>query len=179
MHNLFRLVLGAGVFAVVLRAAELPRTFSQSLSAEQRQQLGLANLSPEQLARLDAAIADYNRGETALAVRQAEKNAATAAVANYKKQEEPGVIARTLDVFKRRQAEDNRERFTSRVVGEFRGWQGGTYFPLENGEVWRQVGTELNEIPPETNAAVEIYRSNSGYWRLKYGGAWITVKRLQ
>jgi hypothetical protein len=26
---------------------------------------------------------------------------------------------------------------------------------------------------------VEIYKSSNGYWRLKYDGAWITVKRLQ
>ena len=39
-------------------------------------------------------------------------------------------------------------------VGEFRGWNGGTYFPLENGQVWRQAGTENNEMPPVEHAEV-------------------------
>ena len=56
--------------------------------------------------------------------------------------------------------------------------RGGTYFPLENLQVWRQSGTEDNELPPVQNAEVEIAKSASGYWRLGYGCAWITVKRL-
>ncbi len=192
----FALLLLLGL-AVAAGAAENARPFSQTLSPEQRQRLGLGGLTPAQLAELDAAIGAYTRGETTVAVQQAvqqverkteekvqqaEKKAAVAAetaVADYKKKQEPGVIARALDVFKGKQEESKGERFTSRVVGEFRGWSGGTYFPLENGQIWRQAGAESNVLPPVANAAVEIYRSSNGYWRLKYEGAWITVKRLQ
>ena len=73
----------------------------------------------------------------------------------------------------------DKERVTARVVGEFRGWSGGTYFPLDNGQVWRQVGAESNELPPRRDAVVEIYPSGNGYWRLRFEGAWITVRRLQ
>ena len=180
-----------------VRAAEPAKPFSATLTLEQRQRLGLGSLTPAQLAELDAAIGAYTRGETTVAVQQAvqqveqrseakvqqaEKKAAVAAesaVAEYKKKQEPGVIAKTLEVFKRRQDEDKRERFTGKVVGEFRGWRGRTYFPLDNGQVWQQVGTESNELAAMQNAEVEIYKSSNGYWRLKYEGAWITVKRLQ
>jgi hypothetical protein len=178
-------------------AAEPPRPFSQTLSPEQKQRLGLAGLTAAQLAELDATVGAYTRGETTVAVQQAvqqverraeekvqvaEKKAAVAAetaVVEYKKKQEPGVIARTLEVFKQKQEESKLERFTAKVVGPFRGWSGGTYFPLENGQVWKQVGSESNELPVKQNAEVEIYQSRNGYWRLKYDGAWITVKRLQ
>ena len=115
-------------------------------------------------------------------MQQAEKKAVVAAetaVADYKKKQEPGVIARTLEALKRRQEEDKREKITGRVVGEFRGWHGGAYFPLDSGQVWRQGGTERKELPPVANAEVEIAKSAGGYWRLDCGGAWIAVKRLQ
>ena len=178
-------------------AAETAKPFSQTLTAEQKQRLGLGHLSSDQLAELDAAISAYTRGETAVAVQhavqqvertteekvqRAEQKAAVAAetaVADYKKKQEPGVIARTLEVFKRKQEEEQRERFTGHVVGVFRGWRGRTYFPLDNGQVWQQTGSESNELAPVQNAEVEIYKSSNGYWRLKYDGAWITVKRLQ
>jgi hypothetical protein len=179
---------------VAAHATEPVHPFSRTLTPEQARRLGLGDLTAAQRDALDAAIAAYSRGEATVAVQQAvqqaerqseekveqaQKQAADAAVAEYKKKQEPGVIARTLEVFKRNHDEQNVEHFVARVVGKFRGWSGGTYFPLENGQVWRQSGTEDVEMPPVQNAEVEIYRSGSGYWRLRYNGAWITVKRLQ
>ncbi len=185
------------VSALAAAAADNPVPFSRTLTAEQKQRLGLAGLTPAQLAELDRTVGAYARGEAAAAVETAVKQveqtaaqkitaaeqkaavAAESAVADYKKKQEPGVIARTLEVFKKQQEEDKRERFSAKVVGAFFGWGGGTYFPLENGQVWRQTGTETNELPTVEGAEVEIYRSNNGYWRLRYGDRWITVKRLQ
>lgn len=176
-----------------LRAGEEMRPFSQTLDANEKQRLGLAALMPAQIAALDAAVAAYAHGQKAAAVQQAvveterqaaskvqqaEQKAATA-VEEYKKKQEPGVIARTLEVFKRKQEEEHRERFMARVLGDFRGWSGSTYFPLSDGQVWHQVSADHYELPPVQNAEVEIFRSASGYWRLKYGDEWITVKRVQ
>ncbi len=180
------------------------KPFSQTLNPEQKQRLGLARLSPDQWAELDAAVGGYTRGEATVAVQQAVKQVerkteakvqeaeqkarlaekkvevvAESAVSEYRKKQEPGMIARALEAFKEKQEEGLPGRFTARVVGPFRGWSGGTYFPLANGQVWRQVGSESNEQPLVQDAEVEIYQSKNGYWRLRYGGAWITVKRLQ
>jgi hypothetical protein len=185
--------LGVVMWVTCFARADDVRPFTQTLDAVEKQRLGLSALSPAQLAELDRAVGAYANGATRSAldqaaleskekIQQAEKKAevaAAVAVAEYKQKKEPAVIARTLDAFKHQQEQDKRERFTGHVVGEFRGWSGGTYFPLENGEVWRQVGTEINELPPALGAEVELFRSGSGYWRLKYGGSWITVKRLQ
>ena len=176
--------------AVGLQAAEPTHSFTQTLTPEQRRSLGLADLSDAQLAELDAAVNAYAHGQTSVAVdevrkesdekvKAAQQKAAEEAVAEYKKHKEPGVIAKTLAAFKHKQEEDRRERFTAHVVGEFRGWSGGTYFPLDNGQIWRQVTPDNNELPPVRDAVVEIYKSANGYWRLSYEGAWITVKRLQ
>lgn len=188
------LALFVGIVLVFSAAAAETRSFSETLTPEQKQRMGLAGMSAAQLAELDAAVGAFTRGEATVAVQQAvqqverkaettvqeaKKEAAATAVADYKKKEERGVIARAQELFKRKQEEATRERFTAHVVGPFRGWSGGTYFPLDNGEVWRQTGTESNELATVANAEVEIYRSRSGYWRLQYGGAWITVKRLQ
>ena len=180
--------------APAVAVAEDARPFSSTLSAAEKQRLGLVSLTPAQLAELDSAINAYTRGEKSVAVQQAvqqverqaavkvqaaEQKAAATAVEDYKKKQEPGVIARTLEVFKRKEQQAKVERFTAHVVGEFRGWSGGTYFPLTDGQVWRQAGTETYELPPAQNAEVEIYQSSNGYWRLKYADAWITVKRVQ
>ena len=180
--------------ALTAVAAEEARPFSETLDPAARQRLGLATLTSAQLAQLDAAVAAYTRGEKTVAVQQAvaqveqqavvkvqqaEQKAAVTAVEEYKKKQEPGVIARTLEVFKKKQEETHRERFTGRVVGVFRGWSGGTYFPLADGQVWHQTGTESYELPPVRDAEVEIFQSSNGYWRLQYADAWITVKRVQ
>lgn len=194
MKFLLRFVILAAVLAMVSRAAENDRPFTETLTAEQKQRLGLGGMTAEQVAELNAAVAAYTHGAKAAAVEQAvaevqhkadekvqaaEKKAAETAVTEYKKKQEPGVIARTLEVFKRRQEEDKVERFTAHVVGEFRGWRGGTYFPLSDGQLWRQTSTDTYEVPPVKDAEVEFYQSKNGYWRMKYEGAWITVKRLQ
>ena len=199
----FLVVLLLAVLSASGGLAAEARSFSGSLTPAQKERLGLSGLTAVQWAELDALVGAHARGETAIAVQQAEKQseqkvrevrqetevkvqearqqAAAAAVADYRKKEEPGVIARTLEVFKRKQAEEKQqaERFAAKVVGPFRGWSGGTYFPLENGQVWRQVGSESYELPVVAGAEVEIFQSNNGYWRLRYDGAWITVKRVQ
>src|SRR5258706_8962579 len=110
------LILSAMALALYAAGAEQTRPFSQTLSDEEKQRLGLAALSSAQLADLDAAVGAYTRGATTTVVQQvvresdekvqqAEKKVAVAAetaVAEYKKKQEPGVIARTLEVFKRK-----------------------------------------------------------------------------
>ena len=194
MKFLLRFVVLAAMLAMVSRAAENDRPFTETLTAEQKQRLGLGGMTAEQVTELNAAVAAYTHGAKAAAVEQAvaevqhkadekvqaaEKKAAETAVSEYKKKQEPGVIARTLEVFKRKQEEDKVQRFTAHVVGEFRGWRGGTYFPLSDGQLWRQTSTDTFEVPPVKDAEVEFYQSKNGYWRMKYEGAWITVKRLQ
>ncbi|MFM9082076.1 MAG: hypothetical protein ACKOTE_18495 [Opitutaceae bacterium] len=176
---------------VALRGAESAAGFLHSLTPEQRMRLGLATLTPAQAAELEAAVEAYARGRGAPAT-EAKKPQVTfpsapssepAPVAAVPVKTPPAVSAappaRKSAPAAAARSQDAGERFTARVIGPVRGWSGGTYFPLENGEVWRQVGTESNELPVRQNAEVEIYPSRNGYWRLSFEGAWITVRRLQ
>ena len=70
----------------------------------------------------------------------------------------------------------------ARLVGAFNGWQGGTVFRLDNGEIWRQIGNEVYyPRKKDIDAAVEIHRGLiSGYQlELVATGARVKVKRIR
>ncbi|MDB4473621.1 hypothetical protein N9023_01320 [Opitutaceae bacterium] len=140
------------------------------------------------------AIERYKETGAAAAVAQAEsmavaereaavEAASTAAVEEYKNREEPGVIARAMEMFKREEAEKEQVRFTSVLQGKFRGWEGNTTFYLENGQVWRQSNPRDRYYPKAaTEVPVVVYKSKTGYFRLQIlddKGAWVTVKRIR
>ena len=183
------LAFGFALSSISLLAAA--PSFSASLSPAERERLGLAGFSSEQLAALDAAVAAYHAGQPIASGKAATAAAPLAAVPAQVAPASTPVIASKPATAPRKTVETpaaaassrtsgvDKERVTARVVGEFRGWSGGTYFPLDNGQVWRQVGSESNELSPRRDAVVEIYPSGNGYWRLRFDGAWITVRRLQ
>lgn len=153
--------------------------FYGQLTPEQRRKLGLEQLSPQQVAELDAAVDAYRQQSEMVVAKQA----AETAVAEYKKKEEPGVVSRALEVFKRTQNEAKEsERITAVLQGRFTGWNGSTLFRLDNGQVWRQTASDNYHTKAKENVAVVIYKAGSGYWRLRIlddEGAWVTVKRVQ
>lgn len=58
------------------------------------------------------------------------------------------------------------EGIRTRIAGEFRGWDGDTLFPLENGQVWKQRlpgQWHYRENAPE----VELSKNFMGYWMLR------------
>jgi hypothetical protein len=151
-------------------------SFSATLTAEQRKAAGLDKLSPEELAALDRAVAAYRQS----AETTAAKTAAATAVAEYKKHEEPGIVARALASFKRQQAEEKQERINAHIVGDFHGWEGRTLFNLDNGQVWQQATADEYYISPQKNPAVVVFKTTYGGYRLELqDGAWVNVKRLR
>lgn len=186
------------VLAGQLGAGDGPGGFSTTLTAEQRQQMGLSHLTPGQLAALDAAVEEFRQGREASAVKQAAtaavaeyrqtqeplavQAAAAAAVDEYQRNKEPSVVARALDVLRRKHTEEQEERITAKITGRFSGWEGRTIFNLDNGQVWQQAAADVFDMKPATDVAVVVYKASSGYWRLRIlddKGAWVTVKRLK
>ena len=49
----------------------------------------------------------------------------------------------------------------SRIDGEFQGWTGRTVFELENGQIWRQLGSR-SQYAYKVSPRVQIHRSASG-----------------
>ena len=63
----------------------------------------------------------------------------------------------------------NTDTITSRLIGEFSGWDGETIFKLENGMVWQQEETDYFTIKPLVNPVVTIKSGMFNSWRLSVG----------
>jgi hypothetical protein len=162
-----------GLSAVMLSAAG----FLDGLTPEQKKRLGLDQLTAAQQAELGTAIETYRRTGEVVAAEQA----AAKAVAEYRKKEEPGVVSKALEVFKKKDEEVRQERITAVVLGKFDGWSGNTLFKLDNGQVWRQARPGTYYFKARENVAVVLYKG-PGSWRLRIlddEGAWISVTRVQ
>jgi hypothetical protein len=161
---------------LLLGSPQARGSFLSTLTPEQAKRLGLDQLTAEKAAAIDAAIEEYTKAHNAVVAQQA----AAAAVVEYKARQEPAVVARAVDVLKKKQEEEKVERFTTRILGRFTGWGGGTFFALENGQVWQQSGSEVYYISPVENPEVEFRKAPSGHFRLYLAdGTWVTVKRLR
>jgi hypothetical protein len=164
----FRVTLALILTAVACHA----EGFVSSLSPQQRAELGLDRLSPAQLEALDRQIESYRRN--------AESSAATAAVEAYREKEVPTIVSRAVQEQKQKEEAARVERVESRIKGKFRGWFGGTVFELENGQIWKQVGSDTYATRVVDSPEVEIAKSQYGHFRLRLSdGAWVNVKRLK
>lgn len=173
-----RVILAGLIFGIAIEVSAQSGGFLSSLTLEQKEKLGLHLLTADQQAALEQAVESYRSKTEAAAVNTAKE----AAVADYKRAEEPSVVQRALDIFRRKQEEDRQERFTARLRGEFSGWTGRTIFQLDNGQIWKQAASDVYVTKPGMDVEVVIYKSKSGYWRLRIlddRGAWVTVERLR
>jgi hypothetical protein len=66
----------------------------------------------------------------------------------------------------------------SRIDGDFEGWDGGTLFELENGQVWMQRGT-ARQHTYRFSPRVRIHRSTSGCAMTVDGVGEVLVERLR
>lgn len=171
----------------------MSQSFEDQLSPAEQESIGLGRLTAQERIALFEAIERYKNTGITAAVKEVESKAEeekaqaiaaaeVAAVDDYKKNEEPGMVAKALEIFKKEEAKKQRERFTSVIKGKFRGWDGNTTFYLENGEVWRQSNNDRYYPKAAENVPVAIYKSGSGYYRLQIlddRGPWVTVKRIR
>jgi len=181
------LVIGA-LWAAVLPAVRAEENFLKAVRAEDFSAAGLAKLSPDELARLDALVRDYKSGALAAARREtaaaeqaraaAEERAAKAAVeaqaatskakAEATKESE-GLLARAKKVLVSPGTEVEIATVESRITGGFTGWQDKAIFTLENGQRWQVVNANSYYTPVIKNPAVKITPS-------ALGGFWMTIE---
>ncbi len=144
--------------------------FLGQLSAEERARLGLATLTAAQQEALNAAVERYRTEGASVA--------AAAAVQDYRTREEPAVVAQAVQEARSKPAAV--EPIRSRLKGRFRGWSGSTVFELENGQIWKQLGSDHYRAAPLDQPEVEIRPSGNGYHRLYLpDGIWVSVRRLK
>lgn len=141
--------------------AQSHSTVEERMTGAEYQAAGLHKLTAEELAALNAWL--QKQSGRALATSSARAAAAPA---------------------EDRSGFENaaRHTVTSRIAGEFKGWNGGTRFVLENGQEWVQTDAAvLTGIKTLTNPAVTIKPGMFSGWLLNVEGYNSTtrVKRVK
>jgi len=67
-------------------------------------------------------------------------------------------------------ADNDRQKFETRLVGTFSGWSGNTQFTLNNGQVWKQAESGAYSCPTITNPKVTIKPMILGSWLMYVQG---------
>lgn len=119
---------------------------------------GLEKLSPEELAALNAWIQRQVAQQTARAAA-ASSSVESAGLRNS----------------------DYEGPVSAHIVGDFHGWEGGTTFNLDNGQVWQQDSVGELYGAKLSNPAVNITQGLFGHWYLQVEGynSAIQVKRIK
>lgn len=167
-------LIGAwGLFAT----AWAQEKFSQAVRPEEFAAAGLTKLSAEERARLDALVAAYKSGALAAAHAEvakaaaavAEVVAAKASVAAKSKPAGEGFLAKAK-VLLTPGTEVEYGTVQTKLLGEFRGWQTGTVFNLENGQRWRVESGSYNTPPEAGPLKVRIVPGLMGSFFLEIEG---------
>ena len=108
------------------------------MSADEYRAAGLEKLSDEEKQALDAWLLRYTAGDAE--VLQESSEAVRKARKDY-----------TIE---------------SRIVGDFTGWTGKTYFKLENGQLWQQRLNGRYRYDGPANPEVRIERNVFGFYRM-------------
>ena len=175
-------------FLLPARAAE--EAFSKAVRAEDFSAAGLAKLSPQELARLDALVRDFKSGALVAAKREAAAAEAARVAAEQKAaQAEAQATARAMEVaaVKEKKADggllskakvlltpgtDVEYAATeSRIAGDFTGWEGKAIFTLENGQRWQIANGGQYSTPAIPSPAVKIVPAS-------LGGFWMTIEGM-
>jgi hypothetical protein len=167
--------------------------FTERLTPEQRKAAGLDLLTAEQLAALDALVKmDRESGERRVVekakqeARQELREEVKAAVKEELKAEVKAEVAAQVKEQARDEVKREEEqrrvaetRVLGKIKGKFSGWSGNTVFELENGQKWRQIGSEVYYVSPVDSPAVLIEKVFGG-WRLyDQQGGWVKVVRIK
>lgn len=181
--------LSTGFLAVSVwvGAARGEEAFSKTVLPTDYAAAGLAKLTPEERSRLDALVEAYRSGALAKARREAETGRiaaetravkaeraaeeAKAEVTKAKKAEkaEPGFLARAK-VMLTPGTEIEYATVETRFLGEFRGWDNGTVFALENGQRWQVLGSSYVSPPEAGPKRVKVAPGVLGSFFLEFEG---------
>lgn len=146
------LLLGLLAFGLApLAGAQSFSTLEERMSVSQFRAAGLDKLTPEELAELNAWLQQNVAGSTAA----------------YGGQPASGGPA---------MADTGDGPVHSRILGEFRGWEGKTIFRLENGQVWQQVDNDPWRGVKLENPSITIRPGFMDSWTLRVEGYNTTTK---
>lgn len=128
----------------VLAQTESPASLRERMGDTEFQAAGLGKLSPAELARLEAWLTAHPRTQTRL------------------------VSASGKPVFY--VASSKRAAFEAHVAGHFAGWTGRNLITLDNGQQWRQVGSDQPACNSSDNAVAKVKPSLFDSWLMYVKG---------
>ncbi len=166
--------LGGGVLAAAVAQGAEER-FSRVVRPEDFAAAGLAKLTPDELARLDALVGDYQSGVSIAARRDTDPSSPRSDAARPQPAATPkgdsGLIARARALLPAGTAVEY-AAIESRIAGEFTGWQGRAIFTLENGQRWRMANAGQYYTPTLKNPVVKITPA-------ALGAFWLTIEGVK
>ena len=178
-------VLFSVLFLALSTAALAQSRFSERLTPEERTSAGLDQLTPAQIATLEALIKrDQTRGEQVVRekIRTELREEVKAAVKEEVRAEVKAEVKKQTRADVRKEVAEERlaeTRILTRIKGRFDGWDGATVFKLENGQVWKQSEPGMFYVAPVDSPAVLVEKVYGG-WRLYYtDGGWTRVVRIK
>ncbi|HZX72246.1 MAG TPA: hypothetical protein VFE77_15645 [Rhodanobacter sp.] len=125
--------------------AQQPSTgLQQRMSQAEFHAAGLDKLSPQELQNLDA----WLRGHAKVVTKMVDKNGKPEFYAGKAK----------------------REKIYSRVKGHFDGWSGSNEYALDNGQVWKQIGSDTVQCMTADNPSAKVKPSVMGNWLMYVSG---------
>lgn len=164
--NKISIILLSLLIASPLSAAEGFSSVEEQMTGKEFTAAGLDKLSQSELDALNAWIRSHS-----VATLDAPKGGA-AAVAADSQADRRGLKS---------DGNNDRTTITSRLVGNFKGWDGQNTFKLENGMVWVQADRDKFYTKEVENPVVIIEPGMFGTWRLHIEGynSECKVKRIQ
>jgi len=146
-------VLGLALVPALAWAQTPYVKLEQRLSAQQLRATGLDSLTPEQLALLNTLLDDQTSA-TVQAVRAEAK--AEAAATGSQRDPDPSRFIGLSD-----------EPIASRAKGTITGWEPGTEFTLENGQVWKVLKGKMRLDAPRESPEILVVPGIAGRWFLQ------------
>jgi hypothetical protein len=147
--------------AAILAADAAPPALEERMDEAARERTGIARLTPDELAALNAWLAAERRAAPASALTASAAAAPAAPAAPAATDERIGFRTRAT-------GDEEPPRIESRIVGTFRGLAPRATIRLENGQVWRSVdSTVVFRGVTAESPAVEITEGAFGGWRLR------------
>lgn len=144
------------LLAPALAHADVPYVdVEKRLTAEQRRATGLDTLTPEQLGLLNRLLREQTEAEIATRPQPAPATAAATAVETERTRGPAQYIG--LDD----------QPIVSRVKGAVSGWDEGTEFALENGQVWKVLKGHMKLREALQAPEVRVVPGVAGRWFLE------------
>jgi hypothetical protein len=161
MPSLKPLVLAALLLlAPALAHADTPYVeVEKRLTAEQRHATGLDTLTPEQLALLNRLLREQSEAETATRPQPAASSTTAATAAAAAETERTRGPAQYIGL--------DDQPIVSRVKGTVSGWDEGTEFALENGQVWKVLKGHMKLREALQAPEVRVVPGVAGRWFLE------------